>query len=145
MQLADKHYKCIELIIKGYKYTEIAKMVPCNRQSIYNWLEDDGFKAELNKCRQEIKKQAENKVLSKVDIYMDKIEELAFKSESDNVKLNALELLLERSLGKPTTKIEQTIDKDKDNNNIDIDNMVEELELEKDNIINLEEKKASSI
>lgn len=140
MQLADKHYKCIELIIKGYKFTEIAKMVPCTRQSIYDWLNDVNFKAELDKCRQELKKQAENKVLAKVDIYMDKIEELAFKSDSDNVKLNALELLLERCLGKVTTKIEQTTENKEDNvTNINIDNMLEEIKEEKqeDNVIEL--------
>ena len=143
MQLADKHYKCIELIIKGYKYTEIAKMVPCNRQSIYNWLDDNEFKAELDKCRREIKKQAENKVLSKVDIYMDKVEELAFKSDSDNVKLNALELLLERSLGKVTTKIEQSTEsQDNKDNNEDIDIMIERLKKE-NNIISLDDVKSN--
>lgn len=55
MILNEKHYKCIEYLIKGLKYTEIAKKVPCARQSIYDWLEDSSFKAELDKCRQEIK------------------------------------------------------------------------------------------
>ena len=142
MQLSEKHYKCIELMIKGYNYTEIAKMIPCNRQSIYNWLDDKNFKAELDKCRQEIKNAAKNRVLGKTATYIDKIEEIAFNSTSDNVRLNALELLLERSLGKVATKIEQNNNTDNNNNKEirDIDAMMQELQEKENNVINMKDK-----
>ena len=144
MQLTEKHYRCIEYILKGYQFTDIAKKVPCCRQTIYTWLNDKEFKAELDRCRLEIKKQAENKVLDEVSTYIDKIKDLAFSSDSDNVKLNALELLLERSLGKVTTKVEQTVKEDNKEDAItDLDSMLEDIqkEVESDNVIDLEEKK----
>lgn len=135
MQLNEKHYKCIEYLIKGYKYTEIAKKVPCSRQAIYDWLDDNIFKAELDKCRQEIKTTAQNKILGQTDTYLQKIEEIAFNSASDNVKLNALEFLWESVYGKATTKIEQTTENKSNSNDRakDIDDLL--AEIEEDNIV----------
>lgn len=129
MQLGEKHYRCMEMIIEGNKITEIAKLLGASRQSIYNWLDDDEFKAELNKQRQEIKKQGQDKILSKFDIYLNKIHDIALNSPSDNVKLNALEFLVEHVLGKATSKIEQTTKEDtKNNKQEDIDDLLKELE-----------------
>lgn len=140
MQLAEKHYKCIELLIQGYKYTEIAEKVPCSRQSIYDWLKDEIFKAELDRCLQDIKNAAKNRILGKTDTYLSKIEEIAFNSASDNVKLNALEFLWETVYGKATTKIEQSNTDTTGNKDIkDIDSMLNELD-NKTNIIDLTEK-----
>jgi len=140
MVLNEKHYKCIELLIKGLKYTEISKQVPCARQSIYDWLEDKGFKVELDKCRHEIKTQSNSRILAKLDTYVDKIEEIAFNSASDNVKLNALTFLYETVNGKATTKIEQTNTDTTGNKDIkDIDSMLTELD-NKGKVIDLAEK-----
>lgn len=137
MQLSEKHYKCIELLIKGYKYTEIAEMVPCNRQSIYNWLEDKDFKVELDKCRHEIKNATKNKVLGKTDTYLSKIEDLAFNSTSDNVKLNALTFLWETVYGKATTKIEQNTEVTTgDNKPVNINDMINSIK-EENNAVEL--------
>lgn len=142
MQLSEKHYKCIELLIKGYKYTEIAEMVPCNRQSIYNWLEDKDFKVELDKCRHEIKNATKNKVLGKTDTYLSKIEDLAFNSTSDNVKLNALTFLWETVYGKATTKIEQNTEVTTgDNKPVNINDMINSIK-EDNNVVELPLEKA---
>ncbi len=148
MQLTEKHYKCIELLIKGLKYTEIAKKVPCSRQSIYDWLADADFSLALDKSRQEIKTQTNNKVLAKIDTYIDKIEQLADNSPSDNVKLNALQFLYETVMGKASSKIEQTITTNikEDDNIIDLDSYAYELPndntiMDNDNVIDIEEVK----
>lgn len=148
MQLNEKHYKCIELLIKGLKYTEIAKKVPCSRQSIYDWLADADFSLALDKSRQEIKTQTNNKVLAKIDTYIDKIEQLAENSQSDNVKLNALQFLYESVMGKASSKIEQTIttNNKEDNDIIDLDSYAYELPnddtiMDIDNVIDIEEAK----
>ena len=139
MQLTERHYKCIELLIKGHKYTEIAEMVPCNRQSIYNWLEDEVFKAELDKCRREIKTQSNNRILAKLDTYVDRIEQIALNSTSDNVKLNALQFLYETVNGKATTKIEQTSQGSNEVVDKNIDDMLSDLDKVEDNVINLKD------
>lgn len=136
MVLGEKHYKCINLLIEGNKITEISKMLPASRQAIYNWLDDEEFKAELDKQRQEIKKRGQDKILAKFDTYIDKIHNIAMNSSSDNVKLNALEFLVEHIIGKPTSKIEQSITDNKNNNDIDIDDIIAEVinDEDKDNI-----------
>ncbi|MDC4241812.1 transposase [Clostridium tertium] len=136
MVLGEKHYKCINLLIEGNKITEISKMLPASRQAIYNWLGDKEFKAELDKQRQEIKKRGQDKILAKFDTYIDKIHNIAMNSSSDNVKLNALEFLVEHIIGKPTSKIEQSITDNKNNNDIDIDDIIAEVinDEDKDNI-----------
>lgn len=141
MQLSEKHYKCIELLLKGYKQTEIAKKVPCSRQSINDWLKDETFKAELDKCRQEIKTTTQNKVLGKTDTYLSKIEDLAFNSASDNVKLNALTFLWEAVFGKATTKIEQSnADPNGKNKDVDINQLLNEVK-EDNNVIDISQAK----
>ena len=131
MQLSEKHYKCIELLIKGYNYTEIAN----------DWLDDATFKAELDKCRHEIKTTAKNRILGKTDTYLAKIEDIAFNSPSDNVKLNALEFLWETVYGKATTKIEQSNTDDNDKKDIkDIDSMLKEIDNKENNVIDLPQK-----
>lgn len=137
MQLSEKHYKCIEMLIRGDKYTEIAEKVPCSRQAIYDWLKDKTFKAELDRCLLDIKTTAQNKILGKTDTYLSKIEDIAFNSASDNVKLNALTFLWETVYGKATTKIEQSNTDTTGNKPIaDIDNMLEVIN-NKENVIDL--------
>lgn len=137
MQLSEKHYKCIEMLIRGDKYTEIAEKVPCSRQTIYDWLKDETFKAELDRYLLDIKTTAQNKILGKTDTYLSKIEALAFNSASDNVKLNALQFLWETVYGKATTKIEQSNTDTAGNKDIkDIDSMLNELD-NKTNVIDL--------
>lgn len=129
MQLSEKHYKCIEMLIKGDKYTEIAEKVPCSRQTIYDWLKDETFKAELDRYLLDIKTTAQNKILGKTDTYLSKIEDIAFNSVSDNVKLNALQFLWETVYGKATTKIEQSNTDTTGKTDIkDIDSMLNEID-----------------
>lgn len=109
MVLTEKHYKCIELILKGLKYTEIKDLVPCSRTAIYDWLKDDDFRFALDNAKQEIKTQANNKILGKVDIYVSKIEEIAFNSSSEKVKLDALTFLYEAVNGKASQKSDSTV------------------------------------
>jgi predicted DNA-binding protein YlxM (UPF0122 family) len=147
MELTKKHYKAIELLILGLKYTEIAKKVPCSRQSIYDWLKDDDFHKELDRCRHEIKTQGNNRILAKVDTYIDKIEEIAFNSSSDNVKLNALQFLYESVNGKASQKVDTTITDNRENSNDigDIDKLASSLpddnSILSQNVIDMEDRK----
>lgn len=116
MKLNEKHYKCIELILQGLKYTEIKDLVPCSRTAIYDWLGDPDFRLALDNARQEIKTQANNKILGKVDIYVSKIEEIAFNGSSEKVKLDALTFLYEAVNGKASQKNDSIVTESKDNN-----------------------------
>lgn len=146
MQLNEKHYKCIELILEGLKYTDISKKVPCSRTAIYDWLGDADFKDELDNQRQEIKTQANNKILAKVDNYRSKIEELAENATSETVRLNALEFLFEVVNGKASQKVDQTIQDKRtiSDNVLDLDSKVSKLPIDKsieDKIIDINRAK----
>jgi len=128
------------MLIKGDKYTEIAEKVPCSRQTIYDWLKDETFKAEMDKYLLDIKTTAQNKILGKTDTYLSKMEELAFTSASDNVKLNALQFLWETVYGKATTKIEtNSIDDDKTKTGKSMEELMEDLTKVENNVINLKD------
>lgn len=149
MVLTEKHYKCIELILKGLKYTEISKKVPCSRQAIYDWLKDDDFTLALDNERQEIKTQGNNRIMSKLNTYISGIEDLAENATSENVRLNAYQFLFEAVNGKATSKVEQTVTEHKDNNNdiIDLDAKYSKLPVDKsimgddNNVIDLDNVK----
>lgn len=128
MLMGEKHFRCIGMIIEGKKITEIARDLRASRQAIYNWLDDDMFKAELDSQRQEIKKRGQYKILNKFDTYLDKINDLALNSPSDNVKLNALEFLVENIIGKATTRIETTEVKEVKESVTNIDDLLAEME-----------------
>ncbi|MDB2071390.1 helix-turn-helix domain-containing protein [Clostridium paraputrificum] len=132
MQLSEKHFECINLLIKGYKITEIANKLPASRTAIYNWLADDEFKAELNKQKQEIKDSGKSRIVNKLDTYIDRIEDLALNATSEKTKLDATALLLAYAIGKPTNKQEIEYTGTDSNHDIteEVDNILEELDIE---------------
>ena len=58
MLLNQKHLDAIEELIKGESISNIAKKLKVSRASLYNWLDDEGFKLELDKRRQIISRNA---------------------------------------------------------------------------------------
>ena len=134
MQIGEKHLKAIEYIIQGYTISDVAKMVKVHRSSLYNWLDDDGFKAELNRQRQEIKDGAKERINANIGIYIDELHKIATTSQSEKARIEASTYLLNRVLGTPT-RVQQDIteDNNKDTDNVDIDNVLEEIELKEVN------------
>ena len=134
MQIGEKHLKAIEYIIQGYTISDVAKMVKVHRSSIYNWLDDYGFKAELNRQRQEIKDGAKERINANIGIYIDELHKIATTSQSEKARIEASTYLLNRVLGTPT-RVQQDIteDNNKDTDNVDIDNVLEEIELKEVN------------
>ena len=134
MQIGEKHLKAIEYIIQGYTISDVAKMVKVHRSSLYNWLDDDGFKAELNRQRQEIKDGAKERINANIGIYIDELHKIATTSQSEKARIEASTYLLNRVLGTPT-RVQQDIteNNNKDTDNVDIDNVLEEIELKEVN------------
>lgn len=99
----------IDLIIQGRTIVDIAKTLGINRQTVYNWLAKDEVKAELSARQGDIRGKAKNKIMSKVDRYIQNLQKLA-TSSNPNVALAANKYLLDRILGSVTseTKIEKT-------------------------------------
>ena len=132
MQLGEKQYRAMELIIQGETISDIAKMLKVSRGTIYNWLDDENFKADLNKQRQEIKNASKERINACIGIYISELHKIATTSQSEKARIEASTYLLNRVLGTPT-RVQQDITEGetKENNNIDIDSVLEEIELEK--------------
>ena len=91
---------------KGAKITEIAKKMGVTRQTVYNWLDNKEFTNEVDRYTQQIKTSAERNLSNKVDAYIDALEDIAFNGRSEKTRTEALTYLLDRVLGKSTTKIQ---------------------------------------
>ena len=130
MQLGEKQYRAMELIIQGETISDIAKMLKVSRGTIYNWLDDENFKADLNKQRQEIKNASKERINACIGIYISELHKIATTSQSEKARIEASTYLLNRVLGTPT-RVQQDITEEetKENNNIDIDSVLQEIEL----------------
>ena len=130
MQLGEKQYRTMELIIQGETISDIAKMLKVSRGTIYNWLDDENFKADLNKQRQEIKNASKERINACIGIYISELHKIATTSQSEKARIEASTYLLNRVLGTPT-RVQQDITEEetKENNNIDIDSVLQEIDL----------------
>lgn len=130
MQLGEKQYRAMELIIQGETISDIAKMLKVSRGTIYNWLDDENFKADLNKQRQEIKNASKERINACIGIYISELHKIATTSQSEKARIEASTYLLNRVLGTPT-RVQQDIteEESKENNNIDIDSVLQEIDL----------------
>ncbi|WP_313757177.1 phBC6A51 family helix-turn-helix protein [Tissierella sp.] len=104
----ERQRKAIELIVSGeYQITQVAELVGVHRTTIYNWMDNDEFKAEMDKRLQDIKTRAEKELNSKLLKAIDLYWELAVDPKTDKrTKQIALSYIIDRNLGKPTSKME---------------------------------------
>jgi hypothetical protein len=97
------------LLLAGeLNYSEIAKAVPCSRQSILDWRANTEFKEEMDRRRQERKdfgsRIFESQFVWCVTEYM----KLGKTTDNAETKRKILEYGIERNLGKIPTKTEVT-------------------------------------
>ena len=131
-ELDNRQLKAIELLASGETIRVVADSVGVNRKTIYDWLKKENFKAELDRQVKELKSNIEKKLLSNVNPFLDELTKIALYSDSDKTRLDAITYCINRLVGTPT-KVQQDItgEDTKENNNIDIDSVLEEIELEK--------------
>ena len=135
MLLNQKHLDAIEELIKGENISNIAKKLKVSRASLYNWLDDEGFKLELDKRRQIISRNALNRVNIKVNEYLEGIEKIAKTTDNDNTALTAYGMLLDRALGKATSKQDISVtNNDSVNEDVNLDDLLDTA----DNVINID-------
>lgn len=150
--LKENQLEAIDYLIAGTKTKEeIAKCVGIAPRTLYRWIENQEFKVELQKrteaFQSNLKKEAQSRMSSKLGMAIENIIELANNSASDKIKLDANVFIYESLLGKATTKIQDVTEESKEDTAPDINSMLLELDSEesdagKDNVIDLEKKKA---
>lgn len=129
-ELDTRQLKAIELLASGETVRVVADSVGVNRKTVYDWLKKENFKAELDRQVKELKSNVEKKLLSNVNPFLDELTKIALYSDSDKTRLDAITYCINRLVGTPT-KVQQDItgEEAKENNNIDIDSVLEEMEL----------------
>ena len=135
MLLNQKHLDAIEELMKGENISNIAKKLKISRASIYNWLDDEEFKLELDKRKQIISRNALNRVNIKVNEYLEGIEKIAKTTDNDNTALTAYGMLLDRALGKATAKQDISVT---NNNSVNEEINLDDLLDTADNVINID-------
>lgn len=138
MALNDNQKKFIELSVTGMKPTEMAKEIGVSRQMIYKYMNNEEIKSEVDRRIAEIKLQANKNLGTKINRYIDELEHIAFTSESEKIKSDALQYLIDRVLGKSTTKIESNASDKEVGSPVDLDGEMKDL----DNVVDFEKVKA---
>lgn len=131
--LSELQIKCIELLSSGkYPKTEIARMLNLPRQTIYNWLKNDDFKAELQECTDDKKRQTINFINSKAYEAAVEYWKLCTQTTDKRTKEKALASWLDRCIGKPSQHV-QFEDKREVSDDYDIQGALQELKNQQDN------------
>lgn len=112
MSLDSRKIEAIELIVKGETISNIATLVGVTRKTIYNWLEDVEFKAEVNALTHDLKQQSKNRITNKLETYLNELESIALTCKSDKTRADALQYLINRAMGSPVAVNKLEVEED---------------------------------
>lgn len=105
--LDERQLLAVEKLVEGVlTRTDIAKVVGIHRTTLYKWLDDPEFVAEVDRRLQVIKGFAENKIKAHVGFALNNLIELAADSSNRRVQAQVNQYLMDRALGRPTTKVD---------------------------------------
>ena len=113
--LDERQIRAVEAKSKGFTITDVALDAGVSRNTVYAWLKLEEFKAELSKLEQDFLSSTKQAVISYGPKAMQILRDLAEKSDSDKVRLDAVAKILDKIMSN-ATKIEVTDGRDtKDN------------------------------
>lgn len=144
--LTTQQIETIDYLILGtMTIQEIADTVGCTSRVIYKWKKNEEFKAELEKRSRDFKTgiidEADTLLVNKLGQAIKNVVEIANdKKSSDKVRFDANCYIINRILGNTTTKIETNTIEDKQNNDIDMDQLINQI-TEEDNVIDISQAK----
>jgi hypothetical protein len=127
--LDEQRLMTIELLIDGkHDKKKIAEMVGRSRRWLYDVLDEEEVKAELHRREQALKLHGEKRLIATLDKAIDNIVALANTASSEKVKLDANIYLIDRKLGRPTSKHEVEATAIQNTNKVSIEEFEAELE-----------------
>ena len=134
------------LVQGGISKGDIAKMVGVSERSLYRWLNDEEFKAELQKqaevFEKQVIKESQTLLRGQLSTSIKGIVEIANdNSNKEETRLKAYQYLVDRVLGNTTTKIEQEVNEKKDAAKVDIESTLKAIK-EKNKVVKLPTEKA---
>lgn len=131
MSLSDKQNEAIDLLIIGnMTKIQIADSVNVAEKTIYNWLNNNEEFRETLQKRTDIFNStkiidAKNKLATHLDMAIANIVEMA-EDKNNPKRFECAKYIVDRNLGAVTTKVEQSISDNKDDNKI-VGNMADML------------------
>lgn len=133
--LNNKQLQAISMLMDNVQKSEIASKLGVSRTTLYKWIDNEEFKLELDRRRQEISKHALSDLKGDTKQILEAVKELGYKAESEAVRLSALNSLLDRILGKATAKQEIELSNTDNNADVDLDSLLEDKD---SNVIDLD-------
>jgi len=88
--LSESQMKAIQLLMRSLPVAEVARDTGVTRTTIYRWLKDEIFNAELDKRKNELIRQASRKLAGALNQSVDKLIWLSENCKQKNVQRLAL-------------------------------------------------------
>ncbi|MBW9158886.1 phBC6A51 family helix-turn-helix protein [Clostridium tagluense] len=124
--LDERQIKAVEAKAKGFTITDMAKEAGVSRNTIYEWIKMEEFTAEVVRFQQEFVSQAQGRLKVAAQDAADEMIKLLKKGKYEKTRLSAAQDILDRNLGKATSRVEVD-DGRKDKNNVGIDVLESEI------------------
>lgn len=102
--------KAIVEIVNGSTMVDAAKVAGISRTTLYTWLDDPEFKAELEAKQKMVADEVQSFISNNTLKYVQALHNLAMNTADKRTALTALTTLLDRSLGKVASKNEIVVD-----------------------------------
>ncbi len=106
-ELTRRQKRIIPLLLSK-SVTDACKEAKIGRKTLYDWLKQDTFKDELERCRDELFAGAMSRLKANTETALDKLITLMDSSEKDDVQVRCAQTLLEYAW-----KLKQTEDLEK--------------------------------
>lgn len=139
--MTDNQRKVVDLYLQGENITNIAKIVGLSRVTIHKYMKDAEVKATIDEGLTAAKQHVADKITASSEVYISELAKIALTSKDEKLRAQCLQYMLDHTIGKATTKIENTTSSSENNEVVDIDDMLKELEIEQDNVIEMPKKK----
>lgn len=109
-ELSEDESNAVYLLISGLTVTEVAKAIGVTRQTIYNWMNREHIRKEIDRRKQELTNQGNLLILKDLETYINNIKELASDKSDKRVMLAVNQYLINRIYGTPTSTVIQAED-----------------------------------
>lgn len=94
------------LILSGKTQNEVAEILNVHRNTVSNWVHNKNFVAAMNKCDNERNKQTLRSIRSKSPIALERLWNMAESTNDKRVAKEIYMYIVDRDLGKITSKVE---------------------------------------
>ena len=97
LRLTSRHKTALKLLFEGnYTIDEIAKIVKISRQTLYNWQNDEDFKAAMKELEDDFDRKTRSRIRALVRGALDRQEWILTESRNDNAAAVVAKDVLDR-------------------------------------------------